>query len=77
MAEPLAGDPARAHADDRLHGLEPGALGILPRVEEAEEARPPVRLGVDRDGTEREGDRADEREEPKRHLGDEEDARPP
>ena len=49
VAEPLADEAARAHADHRLHALEAGALSVLPRVEEAEEARAPVRLDPDRD----------------------------
>ena len=33
LPEPLAGDAARAHADDRLDVLEARPLGVLPRVE--------------------------------------------
>ena len=49
LAEPLAGDAARAHPDDRLDVLEARALRVLPRVEEAEQARAAVRLHVDRE----------------------------
>jgi hypothetical protein len=73
LPEPLAGDPARAQPDDRLHVLEPGALGVLPRVEEAQQARAPVRLHVDRGGARRERERRRERVEAERDPRDEED----
>jgi hypothetical protein len=44
-----AEDAAGSHSDQRLHGLEACALRILPRVEEAEDARAPIRLEPDRD----------------------------
>ena len=44
---------ARADADHRLHGLEAGALRVVPRVEEAEDARAAVRLEPDREQAER------------------------
>ena len=34
LPEALAGEPARAEPDHRLHRLEPRPLGVLPRVEE-------------------------------------------
>ena len=49
LAEPLAGEPARADPDHRLDDLEAGALGVAPRVEEAEDARAAVRLDPDRE----------------------------
>ena len=61
LPEPLAGDPARAHADDRLHVLEARALGVLPRVEEAEHALAPVRLHPDREQPSTEGESRRER----------------
>ena len=66
LPEALAGDAARADADHRLHGLEPGALGVLPRVEEAEQALAAVRLDPDREQAERQRERRREGEEAER-----------
>jgi hypothetical protein len=56
LAETGAEQPARPEPDQRLHGLEARSLRVLPRVEEAEDARAAVRLEPDRDQPERHGD---------------------
>ena len=56
VPEPDAEGPARTETDQRLHRLEAGALGVLPRIEEAEDARAPVRLEPDRQQAERDDD---------------------
>ena len=56
VAEPDAEGTAGAEADQRLHRLEACPLRVLPRIEEAEDARPPVGLEPDREQAERDQD---------------------
>ena len=49
VTEADAERPAGAERDQRLHRLETRALGVLPRIEEAEDARAAVRLEPDRE----------------------------
>src|SRR5690349_1972624 len=49
LAQADAEDPARPEPDHRLHGLEARTLSVVPRIDEAEDARPPVRLEPDRE----------------------------
>src|SRR4249920_3040860 len=73
LAEARSREASRADADRRLHDLEPGALSVAPRVEEAEHARPAVRLGPDREHSDSRGDDRRHDEQPDGHYGDEED----
>jgi hypothetical protein len=56
LAEADAEYASGAERDHRLDGLEAGALGIVPRVEEAEDALAPVRLEPDREQDDRDPD---------------------
>ena len=72
---PLTRQAARADPDDRRHVLEARALGVLPRVEEAEDAVAPIRLDPDRWESRPEGEAGGKGEEPEGDAGDEEDSR--
>src|SRR5438309_3120893 len=52
MAKPCPEETAGPERDQRLHRLEPGTLRVLPGIDEAEEARPPIWLEPDRNETE-------------------------
>src|SRR5213592_1958062 len=68
-AQPAAGQAARADGDLALDGLEAGAVGVRPRVQERRQPRAPVGLG---DREERDEQRADRRageQEAERHAG--------
>src|SRR6185369_2807811 len=56
LAEAAPEDPARAEPDDRLHRLVAGALGVVPRVDEAEQASAAVRLEPDGEEADEPGD---------------------
>src|SRR6185436_3062247 len=71
LAEAHAEDPAGAEPDHRLHGLEAGPLRVLPRVEEAEQARAAVRLEPDGEQAERGDDPEAGTERPARRARDE------
>src|SRR5207244_13574980 len=71
LAEAVAADSTGAESDQGLDGLETGALGVVPRVEEAEDARAPVRLEPDRREPERAGEPDAGAEDPRRRPGDE------
>src|SRR6266540_3964215 len=73
LTEPDAENPARAEPDQRLHRLETGSLGVVPGIDEAEEARAPVRLEPDRRERERSRDRPPTGEHAQRRAGDEQD----
>jgi len=73
VAEAHTEDAAGPHPDQRLHGLEAGALRILPGVEEAEDARAPVGLEPDRDQAERNGDPDSGAERRRGCAGDQQD----
>ena len=61
-------------ADHRLHDLEAGALRVVPRVQEREEPRAPVRLEPDRGRAERAGDHERGAQRARRRAGDEQHA---
>src|SRR6478672_5086517 len=75
LAETDAEDPAGAEPDHRLDGLEAGALRVLPRVEEAEQARAPVRLEPDGEQAERADDPETEAERAAGRAGHEQHRR--
>ena len=66
-------DPAGAEADQRLHVLEAGTGGVLPRIEEREEPVAPVGGRPRRDRCEREHDPVRGREQAHPRARDEQD----
>src|SRR5581483_1362193 len=73
LAEPAAEDPARAEADECLDVLEAEPGGVLPRVEEGEEAVAPVRRRPGGDAGEGDDDPVGGGEEREPRPRDEED----
>src|SRR5688572_16108787 len=69
LTEPLAEQSPRAEADERLHGLEAGALRIVPRVHEAQDPRASVGLDPDRGDADGGGDRRGGAEQSDRRAG--------
>ncbi len=72
LTEADAEDAAGAHPDHRLHDLEAGALRVVPRIQEREEARAAIGLHPDRERAERTGDRHRTEERAGRRAGDDE-----